>query len=741
MIDINLPAIVEFERPAGGAQAIAEAAKLLSEAKFPVILSGAGVVLGNAIPECVALAEKLDAPVCNNYQHNDSFPGSHRLAVGPLGYNGSKAAMELIAKADVVLALGTRLNPFSTLPGYGIDYWPKTAKIIQVDINADRIGLTKPVTVGICGDAKLVAQSILAQLSPTAGDAGREERKALIHTTKSTWLQALSSMDHEDDDPGTTWNADARKRDADRMSPRQAWRAIQAGLPKDAIISSDIGNNCAIGNAYPTFEKGRKYLAPGLFGPCGYGFPSIIGAKIGNPDTPCVGFAGDGAFGISMSEMSSIGREEWPGITMVIFRNYQWGAEKRNSILWYDDNFVGTELDPHLSYAKVAEGCGLKGVMVKTQAELTEALRAVLRGAEEARDDLHRGHPQSGTGRAVPPRRHEEAGGRGRHQARGHAPAAESRDRSGPTMTVRSEIARCDPQTPRRWSTNWCGAAARRRRSSPTPTRRAPTRRSPRSPGRSTSPTHAKELAELAVADTKLGNVPDKITKKQRKTFGTLRDLLRVKSVGIIEEDKKRGIVKYAKPVGVVCAITPSTNPGATPVNKAMMAIKGRNAIIIAASPAGLKTTHAHGRVDARGAEENRRAGRPGADPAAAGLQGHDAGADAGGRSGGRHRLAGQCAARLFQRHAGDRRRHRQRAGDHRRDRRSRRRGQENLRLEDFRQFDVVLVGKFRGHRRRGLRQGDRRARARRRLYGHRRPRRRSIQARAVAGRQAVAAR
>ncbi|MGC1751296.1 MAG: aldehyde dehydrogenase family protein [Pseudolabrys sp.] len=105
------------------------------------------------------------------------------------------------------------------------------------------------------------------------------------------------------------------------------------------------------------------------------------------------------------------------------------------------------------------------------------------------------------------------------------------------------------------------------------------------------NPGHARELADLAVKDTQLGNVPDKIIKKQRKTFGTLRDLLRVKSVGIIEEDKKLGIVKYAKPIGLVCAITPSTNPGATPVNKAMMAIKGRNAIIIAASPAGLRTT------------------------------------------------------------------------------------------------------------------------------------------------------
>ena len=375
VIDIKLPPIVRFERPAGGTAAITEAAKLLSNAKFSVILSGAGVVIGGAIPDCVALAERLDAPVCNGYQHNDSFPGSHPLAAGPLGYNGSKAAMELIKKADVVLALGTRLNPFSTLPGYGIDYWPEDASIIQVDINSDRIGLTKSVTVGICGDAKLVAQQILKQLSSTAGDAGREERKALIHQTKSAWLQTLTSLDHEDDDPGTTWNAESRERDPDFMSPRLAWRAIQAALPKDAIISSDIGNNCAIGNAYPIFEEGRKYLAPGLFGPCGYGFPAILGAKIGCPNVPVVGFAGDGAFGISMNEMTSCGRQEWPAITMVIFRNYQWGAEKRNSILWYDNNFVGTELDPNLSYAKVAEACGLKGVKVNTQSELTAALQ------------------------------------------------------------------------------------------------------------------------------------------------------------------------------------------------------------------------------------------------------------------------------------------------------------------------------------------------------------------------------
>ena len=378
VIDIELPAIVEFERPTGGEDAIEAAAKMLSEAEFPVMLNGAGVVIGGAIGESMKLAERLDAPVCCGYQHNDAFPGSHPLFAGPLGYNGSKAGMELIAKADVVLALGTRLNPFSTLPGYGIDYWPKNAKIIQVDINPDRIGLTKPVTVGIVGDAKKVAASLLEKLGPNAGDTSRATRKEIIATTKSAWAQELTSMDHEDDDPGTTWNERARTREPKKMSPRMAWRAIQSALPKEAIISSDIGNNCAIGNAYPTFEEGRKYLAPGLFGPCGYGLPSIMGAKIGRPDLPVVGFAGDGAFGISMNEMSAVGRNEWPPITMIIFRNYQWGAEKRNTTLWFDDNFVGTELDDNVSYAGIAKACGLEGVAVFGMDELTDALNAAI---------------------------------------------------------------------------------------------------------------------------------------------------------------------------------------------------------------------------------------------------------------------------------------------------------------------------------------------------------------------------
>ena len=192
VIDIELPRVVRLERPRGGEAAIAEAAKLLSDAKFPVILNGAGVVLGGGIEASKQLAEQLDAPVCCNYQHNDAFPGSHPLAVGPLGYNGSKAAMQLIAKADVVLALGTRLNPFSTLPGYGIDYWPKKC---QDHPGRHQRGPHRSDQEGRCRHPGRCAAALPSRSSAAAGDrrqSGRAARRRSDRRTKSA-LAAASS--------------------------------------------------------------------------------------------------------------------------------------------------------------------------------------------------------------------------------------------------------------------------------------------------------------------------------------------------------------------------------------------------------------------------------------------------------------------------------------------------------------------------------------------------------------------
>ena len=443
VIDVELPQIIRLERAPGGERAVAKAAELMSNAEFPVILNGAGVVLSGAIDASRELAERLDAPVACNYQHNDAFPGSHPLSVGPLGYNGSKAAMEIISKADVVLALGTRLNPFSTLPGYGIDYWPRGAKVIQVEVNPDRIGLTKRVDVAIQGDARLVAEQIVAQLSDGAGDKGRQERRDLVAETKSRWAQELSSMDHEEDtDEGVTWNERARERDPDRMSPRQAWRAIMAALPENAIISTDIGNNCAIGNAYPTFEQSRKYLSPGLFGPCGYGLPAILGAKIGCPDVPVVGFAGDGAFGISMNEMTACGRGEWPPITMMIFRNYQWGRGEAEH-----DAVVRRQLRRHRAQRRRELREGRRGLRAQGRAghDHGRADRGAAHRRQGAdggrRDHLRRGRAEPGAGRALPPRRDEEA-----RPGRGHRPRRHAAP--GSRLTARAGAPRARPGPP-----------------------------------------------------------------------------------------------------------------------------------------------------------------------------------------------------------------------------------------------------------------------------------------------------
>ena len=156
-IECEIPKPQRLDRGAGGEATLSAAAELLASAKFPVILAGGGVVMGGAVEECKALAERLGAPVVTGYLRNDAFPASHELWAGPLGYQGSKAAMKLIAQADVVIALGSRMGPFGTLPQHGMDYWPKTAKIIQVEADHTNLGLVKKISVGICGDAKATA--------------------------------------------------------------------------------------------------------------------------------------------------------------------------------------------------------------------------------------------------------------------------------------------------------------------------------------------------------------------------------------------------------------------------------------------------------------------------------------------------------------------------------------------------------------------------------------------------------
>ena len=358
-------------RGAGDPTALDEAASLLAAAKFPVILAGGGVIMAGGTAEAVRLAELLRAPVCNSYLHNDSFPASHPLWCGPLGYQGSKAAMNLIAQADVVLALGTRLGPFGTLPQYGMDYWPANAKIIQVDADPRVLGLVKPISVGINGDARAAAAALIERLAgrELACAANAVERGARIATAKAAWEQELTEWTHERD----PFSLEVAK-DSKYMHPRQMLRELEKACPRRAMVSTDIGNICSVSNSYLRFDEPRSMFAAMSFGNCGYAFPVICGAKVARPDRPAIAYVGDGAWGISLNELLTCAREKI-GVTVVVFNNGQWGAEKKNHVDFYSRRFQAVNLTSP-SWAKVAQAFGCEGVTVDRLADVGPALQA-----------------------------------------------------------------------------------------------------------------------------------------------------------------------------------------------------------------------------------------------------------------------------------------------------------------------------------------------------------------------------
>jgi sulfoacetaldehyde acetyltransferase len=378
-ITCEIPKPMRVERGAGGENSLKSAVELLSSAKFPVILAGGGVVMGDAVQECKQLAERLGAPVVTGYLRNDAFPASHPLWAGPLGYQGSKAAMKLIAQADVVVALGSRMGPFGTLPQHGMDYWPKEAKIIQVEADHTNLGLVKKINVGIHGDAKAVAKAIVARLSGSslACDATKAERAAKIKAEKDAWEKELTEWTHERDAFSLDMIEEAKKERTFNggvyLHPRQVLRELEKAMPPRVMVSTDIGNINSVANSYLRFEEPRSFFAPMSFGNCGYALPTIIGAKCAAPDRPAIAYAGDGAWAMSMVEVMTAVRHDIP-VTAVVFHNRQWGAEKKNQVDFYNRRFVAGELESP-SFAAIAKSMGAEGIVVDQLEDVGPALK------------------------------------------------------------------------------------------------------------------------------------------------------------------------------------------------------------------------------------------------------------------------------------------------------------------------------------------------------------------------------
>ncbi|AOR69691.1 sulfoacetaldehyde acetyltransferase [Burkholderia stabilis] len=381
-VKVEIPQPRKLDRGAGGEQSLDDAAELIAQAKFPVIISGGGVVMADAIEECKALAERLGAPVVNSYLHNDSFPANHPLWCGPLGYQGSKAAMKLLSRADVVIALGSRLGPFGTLPQHGMDYWPKDAKIIQIDADHKMLGLVKKISVGICGDAKAAAVALTQRLDgrTLTCDGSRGDRADQIATEKAAWEKELDDWTHERDAYSLDMIEEQKHEQTFNggryLHPRQVLRELEKAMPEDVMVSTDIGNINSVANSYLRFNKPRSFFAAMSWGNCGYAFPTIIGAKVAAPHRPAVSYAGDGAWGMSLMETMTCVRHNIP-VTAVVFHNRQWGAEKKNQVDFYNRRFVAGELD-NQSFAAIARAMGAEGITVDRLEDVGPALKRAI---------------------------------------------------------------------------------------------------------------------------------------------------------------------------------------------------------------------------------------------------------------------------------------------------------------------------------------------------------------------------
>ncbi len=354
-----------IKRGPGAMEDVDRAARMIVDARYPVIVAGGGVSQADAVEPVRALAQYLTAPVVNSYLHNDTFPASHPLACGPIGYCGSKAAMRCIKKADVVVALGTRLGPFGTLPQYDMTYWPDQAKLIQCDTNVNVLGVSRRADVYSCGDVREFAALLLERIQALAPDLKPDHgRLADVDRERQIWDDELSQ-----------WSASSR---STPMHPRRFHREWTRALPANSIVATDIGNNSSMINSYLKFEGIRQHISALSWGNCGFAFGAALGCKIGRPEVPVIAFQGDGAYGISgIAEVMTAVRENIP-VVAVVATNYEWGAEKKNQIDYYDNRFVGANLPDNPDYAKVAEEMGALGFRVDHPDQVGDAVRAAI---------------------------------------------------------------------------------------------------------------------------------------------------------------------------------------------------------------------------------------------------------------------------------------------------------------------------------------------------------------------------
>ena len=344
-------------RVAGDAQAIQRAVALLAEAQRPVLLVGGGVVDAEASKETVALAELLDMALVPSYGHTDAVPNSHPLYVGPPGGRGAGEAAEALHRADVILALGTRLNQATTLWNYRVIN--RETRIIQVDIDAQEIGRNYPVAVGITGDARAVAEQLIHALREARPKPAWRNEIAALAARRKQRLEAELSLA------------------GDPMMPQRVYPELRKALPRDCMVTLDAG--VAPGLAYDRlhFELPRTFFNYAGHGGLGMGYCVGLGTKLGRPDRPAVSLQGDGGFLYTSQEINTAVRWNIP-LVSVVLNNSCHGAEKAQQQRHFGAKYIGVDLvNPR--FDKLAEVYGARGMYVQKPDEIADAVTTALR--------------------------------------------------------------------------------------------------------------------------------------------------------------------------------------------------------------------------------------------------------------------------------------------------------------------------------------------------------------------------
>ena len=344
----------------GDALAVQQAVALLKQARHPLIIAGGGVIDSGASTDTVALAESLDMALVPSYGHNDTVPNSHRLYVGPPGGRGASEALQAMNRADVILALGTRLNQSTT--NWNNSVLDSQTRIIQVDIDPQEIGRNHPVAVGIIGDAQAVARQLLSAIREEFPE-GRPnpEWRATIEELAA---QRKSRIESE------------RELGGDPMMPQRVYSELARVMPRDSMVTIDAGVSAGLAYDRVQFEEPRTMFNYAGQGGLGMGLSVGLGTKLGRPDRPAISIQGDGGFLYTSQELNTAVRYGIPLVSIVL-NNSCHGAEKAQQQRFYDEKYIGVDLD-NPRFDQLAEVYGARGFYVERPQDIGDAVQEAL---------------------------------------------------------------------------------------------------------------------------------------------------------------------------------------------------------------------------------------------------------------------------------------------------------------------------------------------------------------------------